>query len=163
MAHVSTLTGHKELSWKGVFWSGLIAGAVFMMLEMLMVWAFMGQSPWGPPRMIAAMAYGREVLPPPATFDLGVVMAAMIIHFMLSWVFALAFGWAFGGLAMGSAILAGAVMGLVIYFVDFYAFTAIWPWFANARNWVSIVAHIVFGITLAWSYKAMADHGHGTP
>jgi hypothetical protein len=157
MAHVHTLTGHEELSWKGVFWSGLIAGIVFMMLEMLMVWAFLGQAPWGPPRMIAAMAYGREVLPPPATFDFGIMMAAMIIHFMLSWVFALAFGWAFGGLAMGTAIIVGAVMGLVIYFVDFYGFTAIWPWFANARNWVSIFSHIVFGIALAWSYKAFSD------
>jgi hypothetical protein len=165
MAHVHTLTGHRELSWSGVFWSGLIAGVAFMMLEMLMVWAFMGQSPWGPPRMIAAMAMGQGVLPPPATFDFGVMMAAMIIHFMLSWIIAAAFAWAFGGLSTGTAVLVGAVFGLVIYFVNFYGFTAIWPWFAQARNWVSVFAHIMFGVILAWSYKAIAhrDEQHVRP
>lgn len=29
----------------------------------------MGQSPWGPPRMIAAMALGTGILPPPAHFS----------------------------------------------------------------------------------------------
>jgi hypothetical protein len=162
MAHVHTLTGHRELSWSGVFWSGLIAGVAFMMLEMLMVWAFMGQSPWGPPRMIAAMAMGQGVLPPPATFDFGVFMAAMFIHFALSWLLAAVFAWAFGGLDTGKAVLVGAVFGLVVYFVNFYGFTAIWPWFAQARNWVSILSHIAFGVVLAWTYKAIAhrsDHG----
>jgi hypothetical protein len=165
MAHVQTLTGHRTLSWSGVFWSGLIAGVAFMMLEMLMVWAFMGASPWGPPRMIAAMALGQGVLPPPATFDLGIFMAAMFIHFALSWLLAAVFAWAFGGLNTGTAVLVGAVFGLVVYFVNFYGFTAIWPWFANARNWVSVFAHIMFGVILAWSYKAIAhrDDQHVHP
>ena len=51
--------------WKAGAWAGLAAGAVFMMLEMGMVWMFLGQSPWGPPHMIAAMALGEDVLPPP--------------------------------------------------------------------------------------------------
>jgi hypothetical protein len=49
---------------------------------------------------------------------------------------------------------------LVIYFVNFYGFAAIWPWFAQARNWVSILSHITFGVVLAWSYKAIA-HSNG--
>jgi hypothetical protein len=157
MAHVHTLTGHRALSWNGVFWSGLAAGVAFMMLEMLLVWAFMGQSPWGPPRMIAAMAMGQGVLPPPATFDFGIMMAAMFIHFTLSWLLAVAFAWLFGGLGTGTAVLVGAVFGLAIYLVNFYGFTAIWPWFAQARNWVSIFSHVMFGVILAWSYKAIAD------
>lgn len=75
---------HKQLDWKGGIWSGLIAGLVFLNLEMLMVRLIMGQSTWGPPRMIAAMVLGRDVLLPPATFDIGVVMAAMPVHFVLA-------------------------------------------------------------------------------
>lgn len=165
MAHVHTLTGRVALDWKGVFFSGLIAGAAFMMLEMLMVWLFMGQSPWGPPRMIAAMAMGQGVLPPPASFDFGVMMAAMFIHFTLSWILAAAFAWAFGGLKTGTAVMVGAAFGLTIYVINFYGFTAVWPWFAMARTWVSVFAHIMFGVILAWSYKAIAHsdesaHGH---
>jgi hypothetical protein len=40
-----------------------------MMLQMGLV-ALAGDSPWGPPRMIAAIVMGEGVLPPPATFDL---------------------------------------------------------------------------------------------
>lgn len=154
---MQTLIGHQQLSGKGVFWSGLVAGIVFMMLEMLMVWAFLGGSPWGPPRMIAAMILGSEVLPPPAPFSFTIMVVAMVIHFMLSWVYAFLFAWLFGGLKIGTSILTGAVLGFVIYLVNFYGFTAIWPWFADARNWVSIFAHILFGVALAWSYQTIAD------
>lgn len=154
---MNSLIRHQRVSAKGVVWSGLIAGVVFMMLEMIMVWAFLGNSPWGPPRMIAAIVMGRGVLPPPATFSISIMMMAMAIHFMLSWVYALIYGWAFGGLKLGMAIVIGAVMGLVIYLVNFYGFTAIWPWFANARTWVSLFSHIMFGIVLAWSYQTIAN------
>ena len=40
------------ISWKAAIWAGIIAGAVFMMLEMVLVGTVGGQSPWGPPRMI---------------------------------------------------------------------------------------------------------------
>ncbi|TDX28363.1 hypothetical protein DFO67_11063 [Modicisalibacter xianhensis] len=154
---MNSLIGHQRVSAKGVVWSGLLAGAAFMMLEMVMVWAFLGNSPWGPPRMIAAIVMGRGVLPPPATFAIGIMAMAMAIHFMLSWVYALIYGWAFGGLKLGMAMVIGAVMGLVIYLINFYGFTAIWPWFANARTWISLFSHIMFGIVLALSYQAIAN------
>ncbi len=137
--------------------AGLIAGAVFMMLEMIMVPLFMPDgSPWGPPRMIAAIGMGKEVLPPPATFALMPVMVAMIIHFILSIIFAVILAFIVSRLGLGIALLIGAVFGLVLYFVNFYGFTAIFPWFAMARNWISIFSHIVFGAAAAWAYKALA-------
>lgn len=52
------------IRWSAAVWAGVIAGAVFLVLEMVMVPMFLDGSPWGPPRMIAAMAMGEEVLPP---------------------------------------------------------------------------------------------------
>lgn len=34
--------------------------------------------------------------------------------------------------------------------------TAIFPWFAMARNTIAIVSHIAFGMGLGLSYKALA-------
>ena len=62
---------------KAAIWAAIIAGIVFMMLEMMMVAIFTGGSPWGPPRMIAAIGMGKGVLPSPATFDAGIMMVAM--------------------------------------------------------------------------------------
>ncbi len=145
--------------WKAAVWTGLIAGLVFMMLEMIMVPVFLGGSPWGPPRMIAAIALGESVLPnppPPPTFDFGVIMTAVVVHFILSIVFAILLAFMIRRMELGMALLVGAVFGLGLYFVNFYGFTAVFPWFAMARNWVSIFSHIVFGVVAAWVYLRLA-------
>lgn len=147
-----------RVDFRGAVRAGLIAGLVFMMLEMLMVAVFLGESPWGPPRMIAAIAMGKEVLPPPATFDFGIFMVAMLIHFVLSIVLALVFAFIARGRSTGVSIAIGALFGLAVYLFHFYGMTAVFPWFAMARNWVSIFAHVVFGAVLGWAYASHARH-----
>lgn len=145
-----------NIDWNAAMWAGVISGAVFMMLEMIMVPLFLGGSPWGPPRMIAAIVLGRGVLPPPASFDFGILMAAVVVHFVLSIAFAIALAWMVSRVGKTAALLIGAGFGLVLYLVNFYGFTALFPWFAMARNWVSVFAHMVFGFAAAWAYKELA-------
>ena len=137
-------------------WSGVIAGVVFVVLEMLMVPMFLGGSPWAPPRMIAAIAMGTDVLPPPATFDAVIMTVAILIHLVLSILLGFVFALLARGRTFATSILAGAVFGLVIYLFNFYVMTAVFPWFAEARNWVSILAHVVFGLVLGWAYPTFA-------
>ena len=92
--------------WGSAIWSGIIAGAVFMMLEMVMVPLFVGGSPWGPPRMIAAIGMGKGVLPPPDTFALVPMMVAMAIHFILAIVLAVVLALLVNRLKLGTAALA---------------------------------------------------------
>lgn len=124
-----------------------------MMLEMIMVPLFMNGSPWGPPRLIGAIGLGKEALPPPANFDFKVVMVAMIIHFVLAILFAMIIGLIVSKMSMGASIGVGIAAGLALYFVNFYGVTAIFPWFAKARNWVTIFTHLVYGLVAAWSFK----------
>lgn len=137
--------------------AGLIAGAVFLVLEMVMVPLFLGGSPWGPPRMIAAIALGRGVLPPPATFNITAVLVAMVIHFVLSALYALILAVLVSRVSTMAALLAGAIFGLVLYLVNFYGMTTVFPWFAMARNWVSIFTHLVYGLLAAWLYIGMTS------
>lgn len=145
-----------HVDWKAGVGAGLIAGVVFLMLEMFMVWAFMGESPWAPPRMIAAMVLGEGVLPQPntpATFSFGIVMTAMIIHFVLSAVYGLIGGALAHRFGFGGATAVGATFGLALYLINFYPIAAVlFPWFAMARNWISVFAHIVFGAVLGLAY-----------
>lgn len=145
--------------WRAAVWAGLIAGAAFLILEMLMVMLFLGQSPWAPPRMIAAIMMGRDVLPPPASFDAGIVMVAMAIHFTLSIIYGLILGWGVHRLGSINILLIGAVFGLAIYFVDFHLIApAAFPWFTEAQNWVSVVGHVVYGLVLGASYAGLRRH-----
>ena len=146
------------IDWKAAIWAGIIAGLVFMVLEMLLVQLVGEGNMWGPPRMMAAIVMGREVLPPPATFDAGVLIVAMIVHFALSLVYAFIFAWIVGQwqMTMVSAAIGGLVFGLVIYAVNFYGFTVLFSWFAEARNWITILAHAIFGATLGVVYRPLA-------
>lgn len=149
----------QAVNWKAAIIAGLVAGLVFMVLESVLVATIGGQSPWGPPRMVAAMAMGKDVLPPPATFDMGIIMVAMMIHFPLSIVYAVVPGWAISHwrLNLMTSLIVGTIFGLSIYFVDFYLMTGIFPWFAMARGGISIFVHVVFGLLLGWTYYAMAN------
>lgn len=147
-----------KLNWKAATLSGIIGGAVFLILALLLVPAILGDSPWGLPRMIAAIVLGDGVLAP-ATFDLAVIGTAVGVHFVLSVIYAFVFALVLGRQHVGPALLTGLFGGVVLYLVNFYGFTALFPWFATARNWVVIADHLVFGLVTAWSYLAMT-HPH---
>ena len=153
MATSETPRGRLDL--RAAVWAGIIAGMIFMMLEMVLVFMFMGQSPWGPPRMIAAILLGKEVLPPPDTFDEGIMAVAMVVHFPLSVAYAILLAALMPGAGRGATVWGGAVFGLILYLVNFYLFTGIFPWFAMARNWVSVFNHIMFGLVAGWAYASL--------
>ncbi|ANU07817.1 hypothetical protein [Paraurantiacibacter namhicola] len=138
--------------------AGLVAGAIFLAVELVMVPLVLGGALWGPPRMMAAIAMGDGVLPPPATFDAGIVLVGMLVHFALSAVLGVVFAAMAKAMNLSGtkAIVAGAVFGLLVYLVNFYGLTAVFPWFEMARNWVTIFAHLVFGGVLGWYYRSPA-------
>ena len=155
--HPENTVSTPRINTSAAIWAALIAGAVFLMLEMIMVPVFMGESPWGPPRMIAAIGMGKAVLPPPATFDVGIIMVAMLIHFALSVVLAFLFAFIARGRTVAVATMMGATFGLVVYVVNFYGMTALFPWFAMGRGWIGIFAHVMYGAVLGFVYASIAQ------
>jgi uncharacterized membrane protein YagU involved in acid resistance len=145
------------INFKSAITAGIIAGIVFMTLEMVLAATVGGGSAWGPPQMIAAIALGKGVLPPPATFDLTILMVAMAIHFIVAIILAIVFAliadaarW-----SLMTCAIAGLVFGIVLYFINFYGMTAIFPWFAMARGMIAIFAHAMFGLVLGYVYRSM--------
>ena len=150
---------HSVTDWKAGAWAGVIAGLVFLMLEMVLVWMAQGQSPFGPPHMMAAMVLGKEVLPPPDTwapFDLKIVMTAMMIHFPASIAYGLLGAWLVHRFDWAGGLMIGAALGLAIYVVNFYMIAPVaFPWFEMGRNWVGAFSHLMFGAVLAGAYIAL--------
>lgn len=156
----ASIAAAPRINAKAAIWAAIIAGVIFMMMEMMLVAIFMGESPWGPPRMIAAIGMGKEVLPPPATFDAGIMMVAMLIHFGLSVILAFVFAFIAQGRTVGTSTLLGAAFGLAVYLVNFYGMTAVFPWFAMGRGWIGIVSHIAYGAVLGLIYASVARKTH---
>ena len=70
--------------------------------------------------MIAAIGMGKSALPPPATFDAGIMIVAMLIHFGLSVILAFMFAIIARGRTVGMSTMMGATSGLIVYLVNFY-------------------------------------------
>ncbi|KAB8172424.1 hypothetical protein [Marilutibacter maris] len=160
--HISVPGAH--ISMKAVVCASVAAGIVFLVLELILTPLLMGVSSWVPMRMIAAITMGRAVLPPPETFESGAVAAALVVHFILSFVYALAFAFFAKGRSLLTDTLLGAGVGLLLYAVNYYGFTQLFPWFAEMRHWVSALIHLAAGATMgatyAWSVQRFVPPSH---
>jgi len=99
-------------------------------------------------RLTAALLMGPAVLPPPVTAQWDILLVATLIHFVLSISYALLPALLAMRLPAGLAIVAGALYGLGIYVVNLYGFTLLFPWFSVARDWVTLLTHLIFGMGL---------------
>jgi hypothetical protein len=116
-------------------------------------------------RLTAAIVMGRGVLPPPTSFDWRVMLVATLVHFMLSMLYGLILSWLMSRLATALAVIVGAAFGLILYAVNMYGFTVVFPWFEGARDWITLASHLVFGVVAALVYKVRSRlrgvHAHG--
>ncbi|WP_240674263.1 hypothetical protein [Crenobacter cavernae] len=149
---------HRLPDWRAAAMAGVAGGVVFLVLDMLAM-SLMGAGMWAPTHMIAAIVMGPGALASPASFSLGIVVTALIVHFALAVGLGMILGLIMAPFhfdsSWGMASVVGAVFGLAVYLVNFYGMTAFFPWFAEARGWTTLFAHLVFGIVMADTYLKM--------
>ena len=92
---------------------------------------------------------------PPDTFDVGILGTAVVLPMALAILYGVILAFVVARLDMGAAIAIGMIYGLALYLVNFYVFTKWFPWFADARDWISIFTHLVQGGLWAYLYKAL--------
>ena len=106
-------------------------------------------------RLTAAIVMGQGALDDRTAPTLGMLAVATLIHFALSIAYALVLATLIRGLRRASALLAGGVFGLALYAVNLYGFTALFPWFAVSRGWITALTHLAFGLVLAATLVAL--------
>src|ERR1700674_452099 len=97
---------------------------------------------------------------PPASFDWAVMLVATLLHFALSITYGLILARLTSCLGLMLSLLAGAAFGVFVFAVNMYGSTAVFPWFEAARDWVTVAAHLVFGIAAAGVYKVLLRLRH---
>jgi hypothetical protein len=140
-----------QINPKMLLFAGLGAG-ILATVAQIALWQLAGmpvlETLFRDARLTAALLMGPEVLPPPSTAQWDILLVATLIHFALSISYALAPAMLAARLPAGPAIVVGALYGLGIYVVNMYGFTLLFPWFSVARDWVTLVTHLVFGMGL---------------
>jgi hypothetical protein len=145
--------------WAGVT-AGLFAGVVATAVQMLLWWLLarpVFETLLRDARLTAAIVIGQSVLPPPNTLQWGIMLVATLIHFALSIAYGLIFARWLGRLRGMPSLLAGGGFGMVVYVANLYGFTAFFPWFAVARDGITALTHLVFGLALAAGYLVLSQ------
>lgn len=143
------------VDWRAAIWAGLISGAIFLVLSMVLSAIVLG-TPWVVPQIIASLVMGPEVLPPPNAIGAGVFLVALLIHAVLSVIFGSLVAIVVHRWGMLIGFVGGALLGLALYGVTFYAFSELLvPWVFLMRSWIMLVSHIVFGAAAGAIYEAL--------
>lgn len=136
-------------------WGGVIGGLGSLIVQMIMATWLLGSSPWVIYRWIAAIILGERVLPPPADFALTPVLVGLIIHLIISILYSLLLAFMIHRWGLIVGIVGGGLFGVAVYAVNFFTLTLFFPWFFATRNWMMILAHIVFGALAGGVYEGL--------
>lgn len=148
--------------WRAAALGGIAGGTVYLIIQMITA-AVSGVSIWLPLRLIAAIVLGQEILLSPPTFDLGIVVLALLLHFSLATLMGLIFGLLVASNLFDASWVTASVSGVlfssVIYFFNFYGLTEFFPWFLAERDWPTFLAHALFGMVMADVYLKLERKG----
>jgi hypothetical protein len=159
---MDTLLDSRSWHWRTPDWtaaavSGFAAGAVLMVLDLLWSSVFSPDGPWRTSHMIAPIFTGADTARPGSyAFSVSVVSIALAIHYALGIVFGLVMAAVMVQFGLEAtplrALLAGAVLGSLLYLINFDGLVLFFPWLATMRGWDTYAAHVVFGVVAALLY-----------
>jgi hypothetical protein len=147
--------GRVLVDWSAAVWAGLIAGTVFLFVNLVLGPMAYGGSVWVWIRLLASPILGPDVLAPPATFHGGALAAALVVQYALSMVFTLTIAYILHRWGLWVGVLGGAVLGLAFYLIDIYTFTYFFPWFYALAGWVMALSHVLFGAFAGGVYELL--------
>jgi len=137
-------------------WSGLIAGAVYLLAQMTLATLVRHDSPWASLQRISALLLGPDALPPPGRISLTIAGFALMIHFSLAFCYGRLVGQLLRRIPPALGWLGGAACGLAIYVVNFHVIGPfLFPWFADSQGPVTWLDHVLFGVVVAMSFLAL--------
>ena len=143
------------VDWRAVFLAWLIAGTVYLVLDLMIVPAVTGGSFWISARLVASILLGPEVLAPPATADASVLVSALFalygIALFITIIIALVVHR--GGLWLG--IFGGALLGVAFHAINYYSLSYFFPQFFALNTPAVVVSHALFGAVAGGLYELL--------
>ncbi|GAB4476135.1 MAG: hypothetical protein OHK0044_21800 [Burkholderiaceae bacterium] len=151
--------GFRSIAWRSALAAGLIGGVAYLLTQALWTPLRTGENIWTWVHMSGAIVLGSGALQARDTFDLPVLIVALLVHFALALVYGavLAPILTRGGTAalrwsVAPTTAVGALFGLALYALNYHVFTLWFPWFAELRHGVTIFNNVVFGAATAFAY-----------
>lgn len=160
--------GFRSIPWRLALAAGLIGGVAYLLMQALWTPLRTGENLWTWVHMSGAIVLGSGALQARDSFDLPVLIVALLVHFALALVYgavlalvltrrdAAALRW-----SLAPTTAAGALFGLALYALNYHVFTLWFPWFAELRHGVTIFNNVVFGAATAFAYALLVRAHNG--
>lgn len=145
----------RTLDARAVLIAAVVAGTVFLVVNLALTALLFDIGPGLMMRYIAALVLGEAVLTGPT--DAGVIVTALLVHFALSVLFTLLITIAIHRWGLLVGILGGGMLGLAVYAINLYTLTLFFEWFSAINNPALAFSHIVFGMVAGGVYE-LFDH-----
>jgi hypothetical protein len=139
-------------SLKGGLVAGLVAGLILSGLLVVSM-LIQGMDPWLAIKGTSAPFLGERALQP--GYDAYPVVLGAVLHLAISILWGLGFGVLFYGLSKGGTLLVGALWGVVVWLVMYYAvlpLAGLAEMTEEAPMWRAVVYHVFFGLLLALAF-----------
>ncbi len=155
MSRTAGVKMRQVVDWSAALWAGLVASTIFLLLNLFFVPALVGGNGWITLRYTASLVMGSGVLPPPATFDAGVLIVALLTHYVLSIALSLLLAFIIHRWGLIVGFVGGALFGLALYFIHFYTVTLLFPWFFAVRSLPLLLSYAIFGAVAGGIYETL--------
>ena len=142
------------IDWRAALLAGICSGLISQLSNILLSWWLL-DSPWIITRIVASLALGEQVLPPPDQFEWGILLAGLAVHLSLSILFACVVAIVVHRWGILVSFVGGALLGLAFYAINFYTMSYFFPWFYAFRSWIFIIAHILYGALAGSIYELL--------
>lgn len=145
------------MDWRAALIAGVVAGTVTLLLQLILIAALTGGSPWFVLYHIAGLVLGPDAVLGVTGFEVGPALLGLLLHFVLAILFTLLLAFIIHRWGLVVGIVGGALFGLALYGINYYTFTIFFPWFYPFRSWVVILIHVVFGAVAGGTYEALEE------
>ena len=144
----------RNISWRAIPLAGLTAGTAFLLTNLTLTLAVLEVGPGLVLRYFAGLVLGSDVLIDPS---LSVAIVGVLVHYVLSMLFALVIAIVVHRWGLGVGVVGGAILGLALYGINIYTMTVFFEWFFAINSTVLLLSHVIFGAVAGGVYE-LFDH-----
>lgn len=142
----------RNVTWRAIPIAALIAGAVFLAVNMLVTGLVLGLSPQTILRYAASSVLGPSVL---TDTSFAVTTFGFLMHWVLSLLYTLIIAIVVHRWGLWVGIIGGGILGLCIYVIIFYAVTLIMPWLFAISGPLLAFNHVLLGAMAGGIYESL--------
>ena len=144
----------RHVTWRAVLISGLAAGTLFLLADLIFAPIVTHVNAALTLRYFAALVMGTKALTQTGN---SILLAGIVVHYVLSLVFALVIALVVHRWGLLVGIVGGAILGVTFYGINLYTVTLLFPWFFAINSPVILLCHAIFGAVAGGVYE-MFDH-----